>query len=157
LPLELISPRVKGYTLRRAGNEHVTCHQITIIIGPSGISRLNISVSRANVPRLHLASCLTGNYTHGVVHDGCTQITPMPIALILVRWLHLSASMLPAGLFFVPGGDCRSCCKESVGGYWTPAWQDPPVNLPDRIMDTSRGAHFVVRLELVGRLNNERR
>jgi hypothetical protein len=32
-----------------------------------------------------------------------------------------------------------------------------PANLPDCIMDASRGAHVMVRLELAGRFNNELR
>jgi hypothetical protein len=78
----------------------------------------------------------------------------MPLALILVRWLHLSAAGWPV---FVRGGDCRSRCKQALGKYWTSACQDPPANLPDRSMDASRGVNVVVRLELVGRLNNDRR
>ena len=72
----------------------------------------------------------------------------------LVASVGLDAAGWPV---FVRGGDSRSRCKEALGEYWTSAWQDPPANLPDRIMDASRGAHVVVRLELVSRLNDDRR
>ena len=49
----------------------------------------------------------------------------------------------------------RSRCEEVYDENWTPP--DPPPNLPGHVMDASRGAYLVVRLELVGRLNNERR
>jgi hypothetical protein len=81
----------------------------------------------------------------------------MPLALILVRWLHLSTSMLLAGLFMFEAVIVVPAARKPSADNWTPAWQDPQANLPDRIMDASRGAHVVVRLELAGRLNNERR
>ena len=81
----------------------------------------------------------------------------MPLALILVRWLHLSASILLASLFLFEAVIVVPAARKPSAGSWTPAWYDPPANLPDRIMDASRGAHVVVRLELVGRLNNDRR
>ena len=82
----------------------------------------------------------------------------MPLALILVRWLHLSASMLLAGLFLfeavivVPAARKPSA---NIGHLLGRIHQ--LTNLPDRVMDASRGANVVVRLELVGRLNNDRR
>ena len=95
--------------------------------------------------------------TPSVVPDGRTP-TYSYAACVDIGALVASVGLDSAGQpVFVRGGDCRSRCKEAFGGNWTPAWQDPPANLPDRIMDASRGAHVVVRLELVGRLNNDRR
>ena len=38
----------------------------------------------------------------------------MPLALILVRWLHLSASILLASLFLFEAAICPSRCRVSL-------------------------------------------
>ena len=45
----------------------------------------------------------------------------MPLALILVRWLHLSGSILLASLFLFEAAIVRSRYEEAFGGNRTPA------------------------------------
>jgi hypothetical protein len=81
----------------------------------------------------------------------------MPLALILVRWLHLSTSILLASLFLFETAVVVPAARKPSAGIEQLLGRDLPPNLSDCNMDASRGAHVVVRLELARRFNNDRR
>ena len=81
----------------------------------------------------------------------------MPLALILVRWLHLSASILLASLFLFEGAIVLPVARKPSAGIGQLLDRIQRLTFRAAMVDASGGDQLLVRLELAGRLHNERR
>ena len=81
----------------------------------------------------------------------------MALLLVIVRWVHLWASIPPAGPVHIRIGDCCAICKESARNPSAFVFVSPPVDLPLCLGDLGDRSTFLDRMALARYGIDERR